>query len=66
MNQFYNGLNNMSRVILDASVGGSFSKKIAIEAYELLEDMASNNTLWPSERFQPAKRVACVHDLDVF
>ena len=45
---------------------GHFRIKNGIEAYELLEDMASNNTLWPSKRLQPAKKVACVHDLDVF
>ena len=36
LNRFYNGLNNTSRVILDASVGGSFSKKNDIDAYKLL------------------------------
>ena len=66
VNQFYNGLNKTSRVILNASVGGSFSKKNYIDAYELLEDMVSNNILWLSERLQQAKRVAEVHYLDVF
>ena len=55
-----------SRVILDALTGGSFSKKNDIDAYELLEDMASNNTLRPSETLQPIKRLVGIHDLDVF
>ena len=55
-----------SQVILDALEGGSFSKKNDIDAFELLEDMTSNNTLGPSERLQPAKREVGVHDLDVF
>ena len=51
---------------LTPQLEGSFSKKNDIEAYELLEDMARNGTLWPSERLQPTKRVASVHNLDVF
>ena len=66
VNQFFDGLKMPSRVILDAPVGGSFSKKSDIEASELLEDMASNSTLWPSEGLQPTKRVARILDLDVF
>ena len=35
VNQFYNGLNGMSRLILDALTRGSFSKNSDIKAYEL-------------------------------
>ena len=65
-NQFYNGLNNTSRVILDVLVGGSFLKKNDIDECELLKDMASKNTLWLSKRVQPAKGVDGIHDFDVF
>ena len=43
VNRFYNGFNNISRFILDSSVGGSFSKKNDIEAYELLEVITRNS-----------------------
>ena len=43
VNQFYNGLNISSQVIVETSAEISFSKKSDIEAYEILEDMASNN-----------------------
>ena len=66
VNQFYNGLNSMSRAILDASARGLFLKKNEMEAYEILEDTTNNNTLWQSERLQPIKKVARIHDLDVF
>ena len=50
VNQFYNRLNSMPRVILEASLGRPFFKKNDIEAYEILEDKTSNSTLWLSER----------------
>ena len=68
VNQFYDELNMPSRVIVYVPIRGSFfkKKKNDIEAYELLEVMAGNNTLWPSEGLQLAKRVARIDDLDVF
>ena len=65
-NQFYNRLNNTTRVILDVSVGGSFSKKNDIDECDILKEMESNNALWLSERVQLAKGVDGIHDLDVF
>ena len=39
-------------------------KKKEDEAYELLEDMATNNYLWPSERLTPLKKVAAIYKVD--
>ena len=39
---FYNGLRNLARTIIDASVGGALMKKTKDQAYEILEDTATN------------------------
>ncbi|XP_024022201.1 uncharacterized protein LOC112091842 [Morus notabilis] len=43
--------------------GGALMKKTEDEAYELLEDMATNNYQWPSERSIP-KKIAGLHEID--
>ena len=40
-------------------------KKTINEAYELLENMATNNYQWPKERLT-SKKVVGVTDMDVF
>ena len=35
------------------------------EAYEILEDMASNNYLWPSERLPLPNKVVRINEVDV-
>ena len=40
---FYNGLNPNTKMIIDAAAGGALMSKERDEAYELLEDMASNS-----------------------
>ena len=49
--------------MIDAAVGGSLIGKERDEAYELLEEMASNNYQCRSERVTP-KKVAGVHKVD--
>ena len=50
--------------MIDVAAGGALMGKEWDEAYELLEETASNNYQWQSERVTP-KRVAGVHDLDI-
>ena len=39
---FYNGLRNATGTVIDASVGGALMKKTTDQAYEILEDAATN------------------------
>ena len=50
MHTFYNGLSDSSRTIVDASTGGALMKKIIDQAYEILEDIATNTNQWPRDR----------------
>ena len=63
VHNIYNGLNGTSRIVIDASAGGSFMKKSEEEAYELLDDVATNNFQWPSERVA-AKKATGVYEID--
>ena len=40
-------------------------KKNEKKAYELLEDMVSNNYLCPSERLLPPRKVTGIHEIDM-
>ena len=48
---FYNGLRNATRTVIDASAGGSLMKKTTYQAYEILEDAATNTNQWPREDY---------------
>ncbi|XP_021279860.1 uncharacterized protein LOC110413413 [Herrania umbratica] len=54
---FYNGLVGSIKTIIDAAAGGALMSKNAVDAYNLLEEMASNNYQWPSERSGSRKAV---------
>ncbi|XP_021292496.1 uncharacterized protein LOC110422806 [Herrania umbratica] len=54
---FYNGLVGSIKTIIDAAAGGALMSKNAVDAYNLLEEMASNNYKWPSERSGSRKAV---------
>ena len=58
MHTFYNGLSDSSREIIDASTGGALMKKTTDQAYEILEDIASNSNQWPRDRSAPRKPLA--------
>ena len=58
---FYNGLNRQTRTIVDVASGGTLMSKTAKGATSLLEEMASNNYQWPTERTM-AKKVARIHE----
>ena len=47
MHTFYNGLGDSARTITDASAGGDLMKKSTNQAYEILEDIATNTNQWP-------------------
>ena len=47
---FYNGLRNATRTMIDASAGGALMKKTTDQAYEILEDAATNTNQWPREK----------------
>ena len=55
MQTFYNGLNDSARTIVDASTGGVLMKKTIDQAYEILEDIATNSIKWPRDRSAPTK-----------
>ena len=52
---FYNGLRNATRTVIDASAGGALMKKTTDQAYEILEDAATNTNQWPREKNTPVK-----------
>ena len=52
---FYNGLSDSARTIIDASAGGVLIKKTTYQAYEILEDTATNTNQWLRDRSAPKK-----------
>ena len=54
---FYNGLRDATRTVIDASTGGALMKKTTDQAYELLEDAATNTNQWPGNRITLIKVV---------
>ena len=65
IHNFYKGLPRDAHTLINALVGGKLMKKNESEAYELLENMTSNNYLWPNERLPPPKKVVGIHEIDV-
>ena len=55
---FYNGLRDATRTVINASVGGALMKKTTDQAYEILEDVATNTNQWPRDRITPVKAVS--------
>ena len=47
---FYNGLAYASRTTIDATYGGSITRKTAQEAHQLFKELAKNNYQAPSQR----------------
>ena len=54
---FYNSLRDATRTVVDASVGGALMKKTTDQAYEILEDVATNRNQWLRDRITPVKAV---------
>ena len=55
---FYDGLRNATRTVIDASAGGALMKKTTDQAYEILEDAATNTNQWPRDKITPVKAVS--------
>ena len=65
LHSFYNGLNIMSRSILDSAAGGAFMSKTVLEAKTILESMLNNHSQWHTERApNPSKKVNSIEELD--
>ncbi|XP_031108668.1 uncharacterized protein LOC116013158 [Ipomoea triloba] len=60
---FYEGLLDNSKILVDASSGGSFTVLEPTQAEELLEKIATNGTTWYSER-SSQRLVGGFHDVD--
>ena len=54
---FYNGLRDVTRTVIDASAEGALMKKTMDQAYEILEDAATNTNQWPRENTTSIKAV---------
>ena len=54
---FYNGLRNATRAVIDASAGGALMKKTTDQAYEILEDVATNTNQWLRDKITPVKAI---------
>ena len=63
MQTLYQGLSESLQITIDATTQGSFMSKTPVNAYALLEKMASNNYQWHGERNQPRK-AAGVYEID--
>ncbi|XP_061354840.1 uncharacterized protein LOC133299401 [Gastrolobium bilobum] len=66
METFYNGFNDQTRGVVDASAGGALLARTFTEAYEILERMTLSNYQWPTERMNtPKKAVGMLKHNDV-
>ena len=52
---FYNGLRDATITMINASARGALMKKTRDQAYEILEDAATNTSQWPGDRITPMK-----------
>ena len=57
---FYNDPRDATRTVIDASTEGALMKKTTEQAYEILEDVATNSNQWPRDRITPIKAVGGV------
>lgn len=63
LHSFYNGLNYMSRNILDSAAGGAFMSKTVGEAKSILESILQNYSQWNTERApNPTKKINSIEE----
>ena len=63
LHSFYNGLNYMSRNILDSAAGGAFMSKTIVEAKNILESILQNYSQWHTDRaHNPSKKVNSIEE----
>ena len=60
---FYNGLNTITRQLVDASAGGTLNSKTHEGSLKLFEDMARNNYQWGNNRGK--QKVAGLYEVDL-
>ena len=61
LHMFYNGLNHMSKTMLDTVVGGTIMGKPIDDVKKLLDDMQENHAQWHVER-ATTKRVNTIEE----
>ncbi|VFQ70739.1 unnamed protein product, partial [Cuscuta campestris] len=64
MTAFYEGLNENSRILLDASAGGSFMSLELDEAEELIERISTNGSTWYSDRPSAQPKIGGMYEVD--
>ena len=65
MHTFYNELSDPTRTVINASTGGALIKNTTDQAYNSLEDMATNSNQWSKDKLVVRKNIGGT-DLDVF
>ena len=50
-------MRDATKIVIDASAGGALMKKTTDQAYEILEDAATNTNQWPRDRVTAVKDV---------
>ncbi|KAG8485620.1 hypothetical protein CXB51_018935 [Gossypium anomalum] len=60
---FYNGVNPLTRQMIDAVAGGTINNKTPEKDFEFIEEMPLNNYQWQVMRTKPTK-TACVYNVD--
>ncbi|KAJ8767027.1 hypothetical protein K2173_012538 [Erythroxylum novogranatense] len=63
LHNFYNGLLQSMRTLIDAAVGGAILNKTYADAYNLIKEMALNHYQWSNER-GATKRTPGKYDVD--
>jgi hypothetical protein len=67
LHSFYNGLNYMSRSMLDSAMGGAFMTTTVDKAKAILENMLQNFSQWHMERAPSSSRkINSIEELDSF
>ena len=59
---FYNGMRNVTRLVIDASAGGALMKKTTDQAYEILEDTATNTNQGPRDKITSVKAIGVTNN----
>ena len=62
VHNFYNSLRDATRTVIDASARGALMKKTTDQAYEILEDAATNTNQWPRDRITPVKAMGSANN----
>ena len=61
--KFYEGLNFVSRNLLDSTMGGTFMEITLGEATKLLDNIMANYSQWHTERAPTSKKVIFIEEI---